>query len=799
MNSEERFGVFVHVIAVRVALLAGLITLLLSVHVAASKADPPETVLVMPASLTQFNNDFLESRKAGRGTTIAKVGDSNTEFVQNLYALGCRSDLNVPLTLLLTAYFYRATTVPDSDSYCPDQHNSFTRRSAASRGGASSTLPLRKSGTLPQAVGWFTRDRLCTDDDETSVACEIRLTNARYTLIGGGTNDFNPAYGLDLADAKNRFIQLINETRNNRSIPILQTIPSMVSYGDPAYNAEYLTKVATMNQAIFDAAAEKGVPVIDIWSALQNVPYSGHRQLDGIHLSYQFQPGDTSATYLNNSGDLSPLGISTYGANARNYYVLEALNRLDKQLNIYTNPPSSMSYTSINATKTSPNSFRVTAGITGPVPPGATSTITAATSPGGTGTPKTFTATVGTNNVDFTGLSAATTYYFRAKTTFGGSPTDVIGSSEISAATEGSPQTIAPTVRLDMDADQRTINFGSSVFGPGTFYMCYLDDDGLLGVIMQLCTPPFRFDDLGEGEQHLKVVAFNQGDPDWGGEDLSWEVTKPNTIIDSGPNNSITTSRSATFVKHSTDPAADTICTLKRNGTELSSQPCASSSKSYSGLADGKYEFSTNSKDASGDWDPSPPVRTWTVDNIAPTTAIDPIPAKTNNNDPLLAFTSNEPTANFECRIWQGFAVTSFSPCMSPKPYLNLADGLWTFQVRAIDRAGNVDSATAVKQFEVDTVPPDVTITGGPANGSTTTNRTPTFTSTSTEPIMLGSMTCTLKKNGTVIFQEWCGTTKTYTSSPYNLTPGNYQFTTNAADLAGNFDPTPPSRTWTIQ
>ena len=51
-----------------------------------------------------------------------------------------------------------------------------------------------------------------------------------------------------------------------------------------------------------------------------------------------------------------------------------------------------------------------------------------------------------------------------------------------------------------------------------------------------------------------------------------------------------------------------------------------------------------------------------------------------------------------------------------------LSDGTHTFYVKAIDAAGN-ESAIISRQFVTDTTPPQTTITGGPAAGSSTADR----------------------------------------------------------------------------
>ena len=52
--------------------------------------------------------------------------------------------------------------------------------------------------------------------------------------------------------------------------------------------------------------------------------------------------------------------------------------------------------------------------------------------------------------------------------------------------------------------------------------------------------------------------------------------------------------------------------------------------------------------------------------------------------------------------------------CTSPRTLGPLADGAYTFSVRATDAAGNVDATPATRTFTVDTAAPDTTINGGP-------------------------------------------------------------------------------------
>jgi hypothetical protein len=83
--------------------------------------------------------------------------------------------------------------------------------------------------------------------------------------------------------------------------------------------------------------------------------------------------------------------------------------------------------------------------------------------------------------------------------------------------------------------------------------------------------------------------------------------------------------------------------------------------------------------------------------------------------------------------------------------------------------------------------PPQTTITSGPAEGSTTSDTTPTFGFSSSE-----SSTFQCKVDGGSFAN--CSSPKTTSS----LSDGSHTFQVRAKDLAGNNDPTPASRTFTV-
>ncbi len=129
-----------------------------------------------------------------------------------------------------------------------------------------------------------------------------------------------------------------------------------------------------------------------------------------------------------------------------------------------------------------------------------------------------------------------------------------------------------------------------------------------------------------------------------------------------------------------------------------------------------------------------------------------------------------------------------FLAASSPVTLSSLADGPHTFAVRAIDNdtPPNTDPTPAEWKWTVDTVPPDTTIASGPSGAVSSSDTTFTFVSTEANSTFMASL------DGTT--EELVTSPKTY----LRLGPGPHTFRTRAIDCAGNGDPTPVQRDWTI-
>jgi len=193
----------------------------------------------------------------------------------------------------------------------------------------------------------------------------------------------------------------------------------------------------------------------------------------------------------------------------------------------------------------------------------------------------------------------------------------------------------------------------------------------------------------------------------------------------------------------------------------------------------------------SGNTDATPDTFTWYVDLTPPETQIDTHPAAlTNSASATFTFSGTDDhsaTVSFECKL---DGAVSFSSCTSPKTYTGLADGSHTFQVRAVDAAGNVDPTPASFTWYADLIAPDTTITSVvPAPNSTSATFTFSGTDNHSAPAAL-TFECKLDA-GTF---TTCSSPKTYTG----LSVGPHTFSVRATDEAGNTDATPATQTWSI-
>jgi Ca2+-binding RTX toxin-like protein len=258
-------------------------------------------------------------------------------------------------------------------------------------------------------------------------------------------------------------------------------------------------------------------------------------------------------------------------------------------------------------------------------------------------------------------------------------------------------------------------------------------------------------------------------------------VSGPETTITAGPaDGSFTSDTTPEFAFEADVTNPSFACRVDTGAWAACTSP-----REIGPLGDGEHTFEVVATDQNGDVDPSPAERTFTVDTVPPETTITAGPAHgsfTNNPTPTFEFSSDE-EGTFECQV----DTPVWTACTSPLTTASLVDGEHTFRVRAIDRAGNIDPLPAKRTFMVDTIPPDTTITAGPAEGALINTASPTFAFSSDEE---GTFECQVDTGA------WAACTSPSVRGP--LSDSTHTFRVRAIDLATNVDPSPAERTFTV-
>jgi hypothetical protein len=327
--------------------------------------------------------------------------------------------------------------------------------------------------------------------------------------------------------------------------------------------------------------------------------------------------------------------------------------------------------------------------------------------------------------------------------------------------------------------NDNTPTFSFTSTEAGSTFQCRID-----AAAFAACTTPFTTSGLSDGSHTFEVRATDPAtntDPTPASRTFTIDATPPDTNITGGPAaGSTTNDNTPTFTFTSTEAGSTFQCRVDAAAFAACTTPFTTAA-----LSDGSHTVEVRAIDGAGNLDPTPASRTFTVDTVPPDTTIASNPgSSTNDTTPTFTFTSTEASSTFQCSL-DGVA---FAACTTPFTTAALSPGAHTFQVRATDPAGNTDATPASWAFTVDTVEPDTSITAGPAAGSSINDNTPTFSFTSTEA---GStFQCRVDA------APYAACTTPFTTAA--LADGAHTFEVRATDQAGNTDPTPASRAFTV-
>ncbi|HEX7255458.1 MAG TPA: Ig-like domain-containing protein [Gaiellaceae bacterium] len=290
------------------------------------------------------------------------------------------------------------------------------------------------------------------------------------------------------------------------------------------------------------------------------------------------------------------------------------------------------------------------------------------------------------------------------------------------------------------------------------------------------CTSPTSYTGLPGGTRTFRVRAKDAaGNTDASPASHAWTIDlvgAATTILTAPPSSTNSTSASFTFA--SSEPGTTFECSLDGALFTACSSPVG-----YNNLSDGQHTFSVRAVDPAENTAPEAS-HTWTIDTRPPTATVASGPrALSNSGSATFAFSADEPSS-FQCSLDGG----SFLPCSSPATYAGLGDGAHTFVARPTDAVGN-PGASASYGWTIDATAPQTTLASGPASRTTAVSATFRFSASES-----AVFECKLDA---AAFAP-CSSPKTYA----RLRRSGHSFSVRAIDAAGNPDPTPAVRRWTI-
>jgi PASTA domain/Bacterial Ig-like domain len=278
-------------------------------------------------------------------------------------------------------------------------------------------------------------------------------------------------------------------------------------------------------------------------------------------------------------------------------------------------------------------------------------------------------------------------------------------------------------------SNSTSASFDFSATESGSTFKCSLD-----GSAFATCTSPVSYSSLSEASHTFSVEATDPaGNTDASPATYTWtvDVTPPDTSIGPTEPPSVSTSSSATFDLSATEPSTFE-CSLDGSAWAGCTSPTTDS-----GLVEATHTFQVRATDLAGNVDASPASYTWSVDTSVPSaTLVAPADGSATNTLPQFQGTFTDPNAadsgTVEFRICSAAAsggaacgptvqdvVSSSVASGTTATYTpsSLANGLYYWQVRAQDAAGNQSAWTSTRSLIYDTNTPDVPVLQSPDNG----------------------------------------------------------------------------------
>ncbi len=270
----------------------------------------------------------------------------------------------------------------------------------------------------------------------------------------------------------------------------------------------------------------------------------------------------------------------------------------------------------------------------------------------------------------------------------------------------GARGVLGETERIDVDVDASAPNtsisgtpaaltrnagfpLGFSSPEAGATFECRVDE-----AAWQACASPWKAP-LTSGKRTLAVRALDSvgnADASPATHVVTLDQREPSSRFTTAPS-SPTKDRTPSFAFAADESGSTFACSVDNKAWAT----CGASWTAPT-LPDGAHTLRVRATDPAGNVETSPASKSFTVDSKAPSTTISSKPASTGKDrTPSFKFTSNESSATFECSMdgkkWATCGKSWTSPSVKP--------GKHKLEVRAKDKAGNVDASPASFAFRV--------------------------------------------------------------------------------------------------
>ena len=296
-----------------------------------------------------------------------------------------------------------------------------------------------------------------------------------------------------------------------------------------------------------------------------------------------------------------------------------------------------------------------------------------------------------------------------------------------------------------------------------------------------------------DGEHAITATATDAaGNTSAASEALNLVVDRrpPDSVVDSSPRGY--TNEAAHAFEFSSDEAGSTFECFVDDGNF---QPC-SSPKEYTGLPDGEHVFEARAIDPAGNVDPSPTMRTWTVDTQAPEASItEPADDALVRGEVRIAAEASDDRELEKIEflidgdvvdVDRGEGADRREPYEFGWDTTLEEDGEHEIEARATDAAGNT-TGPGPRTVRVDNTAPDTTVDSSPNNPTNEISLPFAFSS--------GEAGATFECSFDDGPFEPCESPREYSEG---LVDGEYLFEVRAVDEAGNRDGSPAERVVTI-